>query len=62
MLREAITRNSLLLAGFAVLTALLVAGTFLGTRERIAARRSAPRRKKPCCRSCRGSCTTTHAR
>jgi hypothetical protein len=34
-LREAVTRNSLLLAGFAVLTALLVAGTFLGTRERI---------------------------
>lgn len=34
-LREAVTRNSLLLAGFAVLTALLVAGTFLGTRDRI---------------------------
>lgn len=32
---QAITRNSLLLAGFAVLTALLVASTFLGTKERI---------------------------
>jgi electron transport complex protein RnfG len=41
-LREAVTRNSLLLAGFAVLTALLVAGTFLGTKDRISdARRAA---------------------
>lgn len=41
-LREAVTRNSLLLAAFAVLTALLVAGTFLGTRDRIhAAQRAA---------------------
>ncbi|MFK7830868.1 MAG: electron transport complex subunit RsxG [Congregibacter sp.] len=34
-MREAITRNSLLLAGFALLTVLLVASTYLGTRERI---------------------------
>jgi len=35
-LSQAVSRNSLLLAGFAVLTALLVAGTFLGTEDRIA--------------------------
>lgn len=34
-LTRAITRNGALLAGFAVLTALLVAGTHLGTRDRI---------------------------
>jgi electron transport complex protein RnfG len=32
---QAITRNGLLLAGFAVLTALLVASTYLGTKDRI---------------------------
>jgi len=36
MLRQSITRNSLLLAAFAVCTALLLAGTYLSTRERIA--------------------------
>ena len=44
-LREAVTRNSLLLAGFAVLTALLVAGTFLGTRDRIEAAQRAAEEK-----------------
>lgn len=34
-LGQAISRSSLLLAGFAALTALLVAGTFLGTKDRI---------------------------
>lgn len=34
---NAITRNGLLLAGFALLTAVLVAGTYLTTRDRIAA-------------------------
>ena len=37
MLRESITRNSMLLALFAVATALLLTGTFLMTRDRIAA-------------------------
>jgi electron transport complex protein RnfG len=36
MLRQSITRNSWLLAAFAVCTALLIAGTYLSTRERIA--------------------------
>ncbi|MBP6682689.1 MAG: electron transport complex subunit RsxG [Halioglobus sp.] len=36
MLRQSISRNSLLLAAFAVCTALLLAGTYLSTRERIA--------------------------
>ena len=36
MLRESITRNSMLLALFAVTTALLLTGTFLLTKERIA--------------------------
>lgn len=41
-LGRAISRNSALLAGFAALTALLVAGTFLGTSDAIdAARRAA---------------------
>ena len=42
---QAIGRNSALLAGFAVLTALLVAGTFLGTRDDIAAARRAAEEK-----------------
>ena len=36
MLRESITRNSMLLALFAVTTALLLTVTFLLTKERIA--------------------------
>ena len=36
MLRQSITRNSLLLAMFAVCTTLLIAGTYLSTRDRIA--------------------------
>ena len=36
MLRESITRNSWLLAMFAVATTLLIAGTYLLTKERIA--------------------------
>lgn len=36
MLRESITRNSLLLAIFAVCTTVLIAGTYLLTRDRIA--------------------------
>ncbi|WP_439106972.1 electron transport complex subunit RsxG [Congregibacter sp.] len=44
-LRQAITRNSLLLAGFAVLTALLVASTFLGTKDRIGAAQRAAEEK-----------------
>jgi len=36
MLRESITRNSLLLAVFAVCTTVLIAGTYLLTKERIA--------------------------
>lgn len=36
MLRQSITRNSMLLAVFAVCTTLLIAGTYLLTRERIA--------------------------
>ncbi len=36
MLRESITRNSVLLAVFAVCTTLLISGTYLLTRERIA--------------------------
>jgi len=36
MLRESITRNSILLALFAVVTALLLTGTFLLTKDRIA--------------------------
>ena len=42
---RAIGRNSVLLAVFAVLTALLVAGTFLGTRDEIAAARRAAEEK-----------------
>lgn len=41
----AITRNSLLLAAFAVLTAVLVASTFLGTRERISTAQRAAEEK-----------------
>lgn len=42
---QAITRNSLMLAGFAALVALLVASTYLGTRDAIAeARRAAEER------------------
>ncbi|WOJ93528.1 electron transport complex subunit RsxG [Congregibacter variabilis] len=44
-LRQAMTRNSLLLAGFAVLTALLVASTFLGTKDRISAAQRAAEEK-----------------
>lgn len=44
-LRQAITRNSLLLAGFALLTALLVASTFLGTKDRISAAERAAEEK-----------------
>ena len=36
MLRQSITRNSVLLAVFAVCTTLLIAGTYLSTREQIA--------------------------
>ena len=36
MLRQSITRNSVLLALFAVCTTLLIAGTFLSTRDQIA--------------------------
>lgn len=44
-LLRSITRNSLLLAGFAVLVAVLVASTFLGTRDAISeARRAAEER------------------
>lgn len=41
----AITRNGLLLAGFALVAATLVAGTFLGTRDDIAAARRAAEEK-----------------
>jgi electron transport complex protein RnfG len=44
-IRHAMTRNSLLLAGFAVLTALLVASTFLGTKDRISAAQRAAEEK-----------------
>jgi electron transport complex protein RnfG len=44
-LREAITRNSLLLAAFAALTAMLVAGTFVGTKDRISAAQRAAEEK-----------------
>jgi len=44
-LRSAISRSSLLLAGFAALTAAVVAGTFLGTRDRIAAAERAAQEK-----------------
>ncbi|EED32408.1 electron transport complex protein RnfG [gamma proteobacterium NOR5-3] len=44
-IRQAMTRNSLLLAGFAVLTALLVASTFLGTKDRISAAQRAAEEK-----------------
>ena len=40
-LSRAVSRNSLLLAGFAVLTAALVAGTFLATEARISQQRRA---------------------
>ena len=36
MLGQSITRNSVLLGLFAVLTTLLIAGTYLATRDRIA--------------------------
>ncbi|GAB5414655.1 MAG: electron transport complex subunit RsxG [Congregibacter sp.] len=42
---SAVTRNSLLLAGFAVLTAVLVASTFLGTKDRISAAQRAAEEK-----------------
>lgn len=41
----AITRNSLLLAGFALLTVILVASTYLGTRERISVAQRAAEEK-----------------
>jgi electron transport complex protein RnfG len=44
-LRQAVTRNGLLLAAFALLTALLVAGTYLGTRDMIAAAQRAAEEK-----------------
>lgn len=44
-LSVAITRNGLLLAGFALLTSLLVASTFLGTRDAIAVARRAAAEK-----------------
>jgi electron transport complex protein RnfG len=44
-LGRAITRSGLLLAGFAALTALLVAGTYLGTRDRISAAERAAQEK-----------------
>lgn len=44
-LRDAISRSSLLLAGFAALTAAVVAGTYLGTRDRIAAAERAAQEK-----------------
>ncbi|MEP5764995.1 MAG: electron transport complex subunit RsxG [Halieaceae bacterium] len=45
MISSSISRNSILLAGFAVLTTALIAGTFLGTKERIAeAQRQAEQR------------------
>jgi electron transport complex protein RnfG len=44
-LRQAITRNSLLLAAFAALTATLVAGTFVGTKDRISAAQRAAEEK-----------------
>jgi electron transport complex protein RnfG len=44
-LRQAVTRNGLLLAAFALLTALLVAGTYLGTRDTIAAAQRAAEEK-----------------
>ena len=37
MMKSSISRNSLLLALFAVLTTTIIAGTYLGTRERVAA-------------------------
>lgn len=45
MLGGAISRNSLLLALFAVLTTAVIAGTWLGTRERIAEARRAAEQK-----------------
>ncbi len=44
-LSQAITRSGALLAGFAALTALLVAGTFVGTRDRISAAERAAEEK-----------------
>ena len=44
-LGQAVTRNGLLLAGFALLATLLVAGTYLGTRDDIAAARRAAEEK-----------------
>jgi electron transport complex protein RnfG len=44
-LGQAVTRSGLLLAAFAALTALLVAGTFLGTRDRISAAERAAQEK-----------------
>jgi len=44
-LSQAITRSGLLLAAFAALTAMLVAGTYLGTRERISAAERAAEEK-----------------
>ena len=44
-LGQAISRSSLLLAAFAALTALVVAGTFLGTQERIRAAERAAEEK-----------------
>lgn len=45
MLGNAISRNSVLLALFAVLTTTVIAGTWLGTRERIAEARRAAEQK-----------------
>ncbi len=44
-LSQAMTRNSLLLAGFAALTAMLVAGTFVGTKDRISTAQRAAEEK-----------------
>jgi electron transport complex protein RnfG len=44
-LGQAVSRSSLLLAGFAALTAVLVAGTFLGTKDRIRAAERAAEEK-----------------
>lgn len=45
MFGSAISRNSLLLAGFAVLTTGIIAGTYLGTSDRIAAAQRAAEEK-----------------
>ena len=48
VLGQSITRNGLILGAFAVATAVLIAGTYLQTRERIAAeQRAAEERDSP---------------